>query len=235
MYFRNCFGYLHSEKKEYMQAKEYFERLIELTPEDPIAWYNLAGAYEELDNPQISDYNTLDMAVQAYMKVLEFDPAHLESSFKLMDIAFTLKKSDMAVKVMEEAVEHSPDEPLAYYNLINTYEKCILHFPERLRPVDEKTILKWQDEIRKLEMIDKVPFEWIEKIVGWARKDLFWQTNFLSILKLRKKDKQGMKYIRVFYERMKAENEKVAKKTSNEVSHINFESEWPTKNLKQVK
>ena len=117
-------GRLHGEKKEYMEAKGYFERLIELTPEDPIAWYNLAGVYEQLDNPQISDYNTLDMAVQAYMKVLEFDPAHLESSFKLMDIAFTLKKSDMAVKVMEEAVEHSPDEPLAYYNLINTYEKC---------------------------------------------------------------------------------------------------------------
>jgi tetratricopeptide (TPR) repeat protein len=117
-------GRLYHDKKAYMQAKEYFERLIEITPEDPIAWYNLAGVYEELDNPQVSDYNTLDMAVQAYMKVLEFDPAHLESSFKLMDIAFTLKKSDMAVKIMEEAVEHSPDEPLAYYNLINTYEKC---------------------------------------------------------------------------------------------------------------
>ena len=117
-------GRLHSEKKDYMQAQKYFERLIELTPEDPIAWYNLAAVYEQLDNPQVSDYNTLDMAVQAYMKVLEFDPAHLESSFKLMDIAFTLKKHDMAVKIMEEAVMHSPDEPLAYYNLINTYEKC---------------------------------------------------------------------------------------------------------------
>lgn len=117
-------GRLHVDKKEYMQAKEYFERLIEITSEDPIAWYNLAGVYEQLDNPQVSDYNTLDMAVQAYMKVLEFDPTHLESSFKLMDIAFTLKKPDMAVKIMEEAVEHSPDEPLAYYNLINTYEKC---------------------------------------------------------------------------------------------------------------
>lgn len=117
-------GRLHSDKKEYMQAKEYFERLIEITSEDPIAWYNLAGVYEQLDNPQISDYNTLDMAVQAYMKVLEFDPTHLESSFRLMDIAFSMKKPDTAVKVMEEAVQHSPDEPLAYYNLINTYEKC---------------------------------------------------------------------------------------------------------------
>ena len=39
-------GRLQSEKKEYMQAKDYFERLIEITPEDPIAWYNLAGVYE---------------------------------------------------------------------------------------------------------------------------------------------------------------------------------------------
>lgn len=117
-------GRLFSEKKDYMEAKGYFERLIEITPEDPIAWYNLAGVYEQLDNPQISDYNTLDMAVQAYMKVLEFDPNHLECSFKLMEMAFNLKKPEMALKVMEEAVDHNPDEPLAYYNLINTYEKC---------------------------------------------------------------------------------------------------------------
>ena len=117
-------GRLYSEKSEFMGAKEYFERLIEITPEDPIAWYNLAGVYEQLDNPQVSDYNTLDMAMQAYMKVLEFDPHHLECSFKLMEMAFNLKKPEMAVKVMEEAVDHNPEEPLAYYNLINTYEKC---------------------------------------------------------------------------------------------------------------
>lgn len=108
-------------------------------------------------------------------------------------------------------------------NVINTYEKCILHFPERLLPEDEKMVLKWQEEIEKLNRIDNIPFTWIEKIVEYARNDDFWQTNFLSILKLRKKDKQGMKYVQVFYERMKAEKEKVAKK--NEVSHINFDSE----------
>ena len=117
-------GRLTADKKDYMKAKDYFERLIEVTPEDPMAWYNLAGVYEQLDNPQISDYNTLDMAMQAYMKVLEFDPHHLECSFKLMEISFNIKKPEMAVKVMEEAVDHNPDEPLAYYNLINAYEKC---------------------------------------------------------------------------------------------------------------
>ncbi len=117
-------GRLFSEKSDYKAAKDYFERLIELTPEDPIAWYNLAGVYEQLDNPQVSDLNTLDLAVQAYMKVLEFDPNHLECSYKLMEMALNLKKPEMAIKVMEDAVENNPDEPLAYYNLINTYEKC---------------------------------------------------------------------------------------------------------------
>ncbi|WNM60177.1 tetratricopeptide repeat protein [Candidatus Nitrospira allomarina] len=117
-------GRLYNDKNAFLEAKEYFERLIEISPEDPIAWYNLAGVYEKLDDPNVSDFNTIDMAMQAYMKVLQFDPSHLESSFKLMEIALNLKKPDMAVKIMEDAVENNQDEPLAYYNLINTYEKC---------------------------------------------------------------------------------------------------------------
>jgi superkiller protein 3 len=80
--------------------------------------------YVELDSPAVSDYNTIDMAIQCYLRTLELDPKHLEASFKLMDIALIHKKTDLAVKVMEDAVEHNPDEPLAYYNLISTYDKC---------------------------------------------------------------------------------------------------------------
>ena len=117
-------GRLHADKKQYMEAKGYYERLVEITPDDPIAWYNLAGVYVELDNPQVSDYNTIDMGIQCYLRTLELDPKHLESSFKLMEIALSHKKTDLAVRVMESAVEHSPDEPLAYYNLISVYDKC---------------------------------------------------------------------------------------------------------------
>ena len=41
-----------------------------------------------------------------------------------MEIALNHRKTDLAIKVMESAVEHSPDEPLAYYNLISVYDKC---------------------------------------------------------------------------------------------------------------
>jgi superkiller protein 3 len=117
-------GRVYADKKKYMEAKNYYERLVEITPDDPIAWYNLAGVYVELDNPQVSDYNTIDMAIQCYLRTLELDPKHLEASFKLMELALSHKKTDLAIKVMEDAVEHNPDEPLAYYNLISVYDKC---------------------------------------------------------------------------------------------------------------
>jgi len=117
-------GRVYSNRRQFMEAKTSFERLVEITPEDPVAWYNLAGVYVELDNPQVSDYNTIDMALQCYLRTLELDPKHLEASFKLMELAMNHKKVDLAIKVMEDAVEHNPDEPLVYYNLISTYDKC---------------------------------------------------------------------------------------------------------------
>ena len=117
-------GRLHADRKQYLEAKNYYERLVEITPDDPIAWYNIAGVYVELDHPQVSDYNTIDMAIQCYLRTLELDPKQMEASFKLMDLALNHKKTDLAIRVMEDAVEHNPDEPLAYYNLINVYEKC---------------------------------------------------------------------------------------------------------------
>lgn len=117
-------GRVYADKKKFMEAKDYYERLVEMTPEDPIAWYNLASVYVELDNPLVSDYNTIDMGIQCYVRTLELEPKHLEASFKLMEIALNHKKSDLAIKVMESAVENNPDEPLAYYNLISVYDKC---------------------------------------------------------------------------------------------------------------
>jgi superkiller protein 3 len=117
-------GRVYADKKKFMEAKEYYERLVEITPDDPMTWYNLAGVYVELDNPEVTDYNTIDMAIQCYIRTLELDPKHLEGSFKLMELALNHKKTDLAIKVMEEAVEQNPEEPLAYYNLISVYDKA---------------------------------------------------------------------------------------------------------------
>lgn len=79
------------------------------------------------------------------------------------------------------------------------------YFPENCRPV-EKSVNKWLSEIDKLIRIDNVPATNIQEIVIWARTDVFWSRNFFSILKLRKKNKEDIPYITVFYNQMQKPN-----------------------------
>jgi superkiller protein 3 len=111
------------DRSEYMGAMPLFERLVEVTPDDPIAWFQLGRVYEKLELRNISDLHTIDAAIAAYRRVLELDPHNLEAAFALMEIYMNLRKADEAIVVMEAAVANNPDEPLAYYNLISTYEK----------------------------------------------------------------------------------------------------------------
>lgn len=50
----------------------------------------------------------------------------------------------------------------------------------------------------KLTRIDGYQPEQIQKAIEWARADDFWSSNFLSPVKLRNKDKNGVKYIDIF-------------------------------------
>jgi superkiller protein 3 len=111
------------ERDEFMEAMPLLERLVDVTPDDPIAWFQLAKVYEKLDLRHVSDLHTIDNAIAAYRRVLELDPHNLEAAFSLMEIYLHLRKPDEAILVLEAAVENNPEEPLAYYNLISTYEK----------------------------------------------------------------------------------------------------------------
>jgi len=54
------------------------------------------------------------------------------------------------------------------------------------------------DVFDKLIRIDGYQEGDVKAAIEWARGDDFWSTNFLSPLKLRSKDKNGVKYIDVF-------------------------------------
>lgn len=116
---RACF-----DQDNYMEAKDLYERLVEVTPDDPIAWFQLGKVYAKLELRNVSDLHTIDAAIMAYRRVLELDPHNLEAAFALMEIYLNLRKPEEAIGVLEAAVRDNPEEPLAYYNLISTYEKC---------------------------------------------------------------------------------------------------------------
>jgi len=116
-------GRARFDQDDYMEAKDLYERLVDVTPEDPIAWFQLGKVYEKLEQRNVSDLHTIDAAIMAYRRVLELDPHNLEAAFALMEIHMNMRKPDEAIIILENAVQNNPDEPLAYYNLISTYEK----------------------------------------------------------------------------------------------------------------
>lgn len=86
------------------------------------------------------------------------------------------------------------------------FENCLIYFSDHLHPNTLAKKNNWLDTIEKLNRIDKIPFEIIEQIVEHIRNDEFWSKNFLSMAKLRKTNKDGVKYIVAFYEQLKSKN-----------------------------
>lgn len=92
------------------------------------------------------------------------------------------------------------------------YDYCIECFESHLRPKDERTKIKWLETIDKLRRLDNIQYKKIIEIVKATRNNEFWKTHFMSMLKLRKTNKDGVKYIIVFLEQMNAGG---SKKTAN--------------------
>lgn len=80
-------------------------------------------------------------------------------------------------------------------NIHECYDRLINFFSEDTKPKTDKAINVWKDEIRKLIEIDGYTDNDIIHVVKLAREDDFWSKNFLSLTKLRSKDKHGIKYI----------------------------------------
>lgn len=88
-------------------------------------------------------------------------------------------------------------------DILKCFNNCLKYFPEHLHPKNNNS---WLDTIDKLNRIDKIPFSVIEEVVRKIRMDSFWGKNFLSINKLRNKNKEGVYYISVFAEHIKSNN-----------------------------
>jgi len=81
----------------------------------------------------------------------------------------------------------------------------LVQFFDSTKPKNESEKNKWLDCIDKLNRIDGLTFKEICEIVRYIKNDDFWKTNFLSILKLRKKNQEGVEYWNVFKLKMKGQ------------------------------
>jgi hypothetical protein len=62
---------------------------------------------------------------------------------------------------------------------------------------------KWGKAFDDLVRLDKREPSEIREVARWARRDPFWSAQFLSPLKLRDRNREGVQYFDVFSERMR--------------------------------
>lgn len=98
--------------------------------------------------------------------------------------------------------------------------------PESIKP-SEADIKAWGKIYDDLIRLDKKEKKEITDAVIWARTDDFWKNTFLSPLKLRKKDPQGIKYIDVFIEKMNAQTAKKEQPKKNIDPQFGYDTSKP--------
>jgi hypothetical protein len=96
-------------------------------------------------------------------------------------------------------------------DVLNCFDNCLKFFPEHLYNENKES---WIETIDKLNRLDKIPFSEIERITEAARKDEFISKNiFLSLPKLRTKNRDKIYWIVVWFERFKPKEQKINRQT----------------------
>lgn len=94
-------------------------------------------------------------------------------------------------------------------DVYKVFEHTVLLFKEEYRPSTESQKNNWLDCIEKLNRIDGMEYREIYKMVKWGLEHDFWNKNFYTILKLRKKNSEGISYLKVFKSQMEFETKQV--------------------------
>lgn len=81
-------------------------------------------------------------------------------------------------------------------NFSNVFLNCLWMFTEEMRPDNTKALEQWATVFEQLHRLDGHEPDHIMEIVRFARLDSFWSTNVLSMLKLRRKDVNGLQWFR---------------------------------------
>jgi hypothetical protein len=93
-------------------------------------------------------------------------------------------------------------------------------FPERSIPKTKKDIHDWMKCIHDLVNIDGYTLQEVNRAIIYAREEPFWKNNFLSLLKLRRKDKDKLKFIDRFIVGWNKENKNKARPGEDAIQQL---------------
>lgn len=112
------------------------------------------------------------------------------------------------------------------YNIPQTVKSALEHFialfPKKYQPTTESQKLKWAKCLERVERIDGYDLREVYQMAKKLREDQFWSGNFLSILKLRNKDKNGILWVDRFMDMQKSGKPQAYKMISNLIKFYKY-------------
>ena len=145
---------------------------------------------------------------------------------KAPTIAPTMQEEEEEKEKEKEEEEEEEEEKVKvktkkeYSDEIKNFTRHVYkYFDKYFLPKNEKTFIAWNCEIDRLMRIEELSFDEIEKAIKNGRSDNFWQNQFKSITKLRKKNRDGELYVLQFLT-MRTEKEDRRTNTGKAIDNI---------------
>lgn len=115
---------------QYQDAKDIYDKILDLNPNDPVALYNRGITYDELER--------YDEALADYNRSLELRPDNPNTLYNRGNTYHKLGKYDKALADFNRSLEFKPDDPdaLCYrgitYSKLERYDEAIADFNRSL-------------------------------------------------------------------------------------------------------
>lgn len=90
---------------------EYFSGLIETSPFNVLAWFNLGNLFYSLE--------LFEKAIDAYEYVLAIEPEYVTAGVKMATALISIEKNQEAISVLESILKYDPHEA-SIYNILGT-------------------------------------------------------------------------------------------------------------------
>ncbi len=105
---------------------------------------------------------------------------------------------------IQDNVQYHNKESNIPQSVKTALQHFVVLFPKKYQPTTDAQKLKWANCLERIERIDGYDLRKVYEMVKKMRDDQFWSGNFLSILKLRNKDKNGILWVDRFMDMQKS-------------------------------
>ncbi len=109
-----------------------------------------------------------------------------------------IKEINVKKKTSLCEIENFPREVV---DLANYFSSTL---PKNLIPKNDTAKIKWLDVLDKCHRLDGYEYKQIREVIEHFRNDSFWVSNFMTPVKLRRLNNEGVKYIDYFWNRLSA-------------------------------